>query len=148
MTVRSWPGHSFTWPLASSYKKLKISILDININLKITHSRLQLHLPVSWMKLKKIVFQKDRQKELLWDFIVMLPLTPLRPGMGVYQAKNFLCSFISLVFQNYQNIGYLLNITFTFDRTGVAAMTPVKYECDHFHKVKNFPGRNQWRELQ
>ena len=35
-------------------------------------------------------------------------------------------------FQNYQNIGYLLNIMFIFDRChhSLAVETPAKYECD------------------
>ena len=55
-----------------------------------------------------------------------------RLSQGWGPLHQFLHSMIFSAFQNYRNIGYLLNIKFIFDRChcSLAAVTPVKYECD------------------
>ena len=47
----------------------------------------------------------------------------------------FLCYDIFFFFQNYQNLGWLSKITFTFDMClcSWAAEIPVNYECDLKH---------------
>ena len=59
------------------------------------------------------------------------------PG-GIGHASQFFFFFLGgggesislIVFQNYQNVDYLWNITFTFWQVAI----PVKYECDSKHQ--------------
>ena len=68
-------------------------------------------------------------------------------GGGYY--TNFPRSVILPVFQNYQNMGHLLNIMFIFVRylRSWAAMTPVKYERDQKHPTGAHKLRNIDNEI-
>ena len=72
--------------------------------------------------------------------------------VGVTKA-NFLHSVIISTFQNYQNMSYPLNFTFDRCHCSLAAVTPVKYECDLVGLISAFTqpetplNKNEQREL-
>ena len=69
------------------------------------------------------------------------------PGVGVTHSFTSIWLF-SLFFQNYQNTGCLLNITFISDccHCSLAAVTPVKYEC-HSQDITWSFAFNKMREI-
>ena len=80
-------------------------------------------------------------RQLVFIDTMYQPIYFIHPGVGLLSQfppfRYFPC------FQNDQNISYLLNITFIFDRCrhSLAAVTLIKYECDlknkYFWNIEN-----------
>ena len=76
-----------------------------------------------------------------WATSAQRPRLPVARNQGGGLLNQFPLSTISLMFQNYQNVAYLLNITFIVDRCrrSRAAVTPVEYERGWRIKDVNLP---------